>query len=129
MPQTFVLPKQVGIISAEISPAAVLRFFRTGTSTPQSAYLDSALQNSVINVTADSDGVFPKVYLDPLAVSDYRVTLEDSSGVISYTEDGISRIPFSQAQVGAALYPVTDAEDAVTVTPLQSNYPEGHVFR
>lgn len=91
MPQTFVLPKQVAIISGEVAPLSVLRFYETGTSTPQNVYTDAALSNAVTSVPADAAGVFAKIYLNPNASENYRVTLENSAGVISYTEDDISR--------------------------------------
>jgi hypothetical protein len=122
MPQTFVLPRQVAVLDGVVSPFAVASFYQTGTSTPQSVYTDSALSNGVLSITADSAGVFQKVYLNPDAAADYRVTVEDSASVISYTEDNISRLPVSQADVGAALYPTADFESGITVYNHLYNY-------
>ncbi|HEX7114961.1 MAG TPA: hypothetical protein VF193_07500 [Steroidobacter sp.] len=129
MPQTFVLPKQVAFIGGAVAPGSVLRFYETGTTTPQAVYTDADLTNAVTSITADSAGVFPKVYLNPNASANYRVTLEDSSGAVSYTEDDISRFPVSQDEIGAALYPRTAAEVAAGVTPTNYAYEPGHVDR
>lgn len=123
MPQTVVLPRQVALISGVVEAGSVLRFYRTGTSTPQSVYTDSALTNPITSATADAAGVFQKLYLNPSADFDYRITLEDSGGVVSYTEDGISRYPVSQSEIGAALYPKTPAEDSADVTPPNLHIP------
>lgn len=124
MPQLGVLPRQSSFISGVIAPSSVLRFYQTGTSTPQNAYTDAALSNAVTSLTADSAGLFAKWYLNPNAAADYRYTLETSAGSVYYTEDNISRIPFSQDDVGAALYPRADAEIAAGVTPTSKAYPE-----
>ena len=122
MPQTFVLPKQVGIIGGEVAPASVMRFYQTGTSTPQNVYTDAALSNAVTSVTADSAGVFAKVYLNPSASANYRVTLENSAGTVTWTEDDISKNPLTQASVGETLFPRTAAEIAAGVTPTNYAY-------
>jgi hypothetical protein len=117
MPQTFVLPKQVGIIDGTVAAGSVLKFYRTLTNTPQNVYTDSALTNAVVQITADAAGVFPKVYLNPNATADYRVSLEDGTGVETWAEDDISRFPVSSAEIGAALYPATDSEDGSGIEP------------
>ena len=129
MPQTFVLPNQVAIIDGEVEAGAVTRFYKTATNTPQAVYTDSALINAVTSITADASGVFAKVYLNPNADADYRVTLETSAGVVTRIEDGISRLPVSQADVGAALFPRTTAESSIGVTPTRYFYPELDALR
>lgn len=129
MPQVGYLPRQSANISGVVAPGAVIRFYQTATSTPQNAYTDAALQNAVTSLTADAAGLFAKWYLNPNAAADYRYTLETSAGVVYYTEDGISRLPVSQADVGAALYPQTAAEIAVGSTPLHYGYAPGRVPR
>lgn len=129
MPQTFVLPRQIGFIGGAVAPASVLRFYQTGTSTPQNVYTDAALTAAVTSLTADSAGVFAKIYLNPNASANYRVTLETSAGAVTWTEDDISRFPASQGDIGTALYPRTTAEIAASVTPTNYYYPEGTVNR
>ena len=46
-----------------------------------------------------------------------------------WTEDEISRIPASQADIGAVLYPRTAAEIAASVTPTDYGYEFGHIRR
>jgi hypothetical protein len=116
MPQTVVLPRQVALISGVVAAGAVLRFYRTGTSTPQSVYTDASLTNAVTSDTADASGVFRKLYYNPNAGFDYRVTLEDAFGVVSYIEDNISRLPVSADDIGAALYPISAAEQSEGLT-------------
>ena len=129
MPQTFVLPKQVGFIGGAVAPASVLRFYQTGTSTPQNVYTDAALTAAVTSITADSAGVFAKVYLNPSASANYRITLENSLGVVSYTEDDIAKNPLTQASVGETLFPRTTAESAASVTPSNYAYQPGDLRR
>lgn len=117
MPQTVVLPRQVALISGVIEAGSVLRFYRTRTTTPQAVYTDSALTNPVTSVSADAAGVFPKVYLNPNAAFDYTYTLEDSSGVLSYTEHDISAVStITQAQIVSLLNPLTQTEEDASVT-------------
>jgi len=129
MPQTFVIPKQVGLIGGAVAPASVLRFYQSGTSTPQFVYTDSGLTSGVTSITADSSGVFAKVYLNPNATANYRVTLETSAGVVTWTEDDIAKNPLTQASVGETLYPRTAAEIAAGVTPTNYTYEPGDVRR
>jgi hypothetical protein len=129
MPQIGFLPRQSSMISGVVAPGAVLRFYQTGTSTPQNAYTDAALTNAVTSLTADSAGLLAKWYLNPNAAADYRYTLETSAGSVYYTEDNISRLPASQSDIGAALYPRTSAEQSAGVTPTNYAYEPGDVRR
>lgn len=126
MPQTFVLPLQVTHANGEIAPAAVASFFLTGTTTPHPAYLDSTLETPVLSVQADSAGFLPKAYLDPDVT--YRVRIETSSGVQIYQEDDVGS-SVTQSEIGSLLYPTTDAELAVGVTPADFSYPPGVLER
>jgi len=70
--------------------AGVLRFYTTGTSTPRSVYTtadgDIALGTSV---TLDGDGRAAAVYL---ATGGYKVTLEDSTGTLLWTQDQVETV-------------------------------------
>jgi len=129
MPQTFVLPRQVAVLEGVVAPFAVARFYQTNTTTPQSVYNDAALSNAVTSITADSAGIFSKVYLNPNAAANYRIRVENAVGAQIYQEDDIDRLPASQAAIGAALYPRTTAESAANVTPTNYAYPPGDVRR
>lgn len=132
MPQIGYLPRQTAQISALVAPRAVLRFYRTGTSTPQNAYTDSALSNAVTSLTADSAGLFPAWYLNPSAAADYRYTLETEAGALYWTQDNIARQPFTQSDIATLLYPQTAEELAAGVTPTDYAIPShdatGHVI-
>jgi hypothetical protein len=81
MADLFFLPKVSGL------PGAKLDFYRTGTSTPQAVYTDAALDVAHDQpVTADGNGVFAPIYLDP-TLPDYRVTYTTSADVLIYTWD------------------------------------------
>lgn len=129
MPQTFVLPRQFATADGLPASGAVASFFRTGTSTDQVVYADAALSTPVTSITADSAGVFQKVYLNPNAPFDYRVRIESASGVLIAQDDDISAQPFSHADIVAALYPQTDAENAAGINPSDFSHPPGHILR
>lgn len=122
MPQIGYLPQQSAIISGVVAPLAVLRFYQTGTSTPQNAYTDAALQNAVTSVTADSAGLFPVWYLNPNAAADYRYTLESAAGSVYYTKDNIPRATFTANDIGSILYPQTETEESANITPVLTIY-------
>lgn len=130
MPQPFVLPRQVILADGSVASGAVVSFFRTLTNTPQNVFTDAALSAATVAVTADSAGMLPKVYLDPNAALDYRISLETAAGSLIYQEDGISPVPqLSQAQIGQALYPQIQAEIDAGVTPQNFAYPYAHILR
>lgn len=129
MPQVGFLPRQSALIAGVVAPGAVLRFYQSGTSTPQAAYTDAALSNPVTSLTADAAGVFAKWYLNPNASADYRYTLETAAGSVYWSEDNISRLIGTQADIGAALFPRTSAEESAGVTPTNYAYRPGYVER
>ena len=83
MPSLFYLPK------VESLPGAKLYFYQSGTSTPQNVYTDDGLTVAHSSpVTADANGVFAPIYLDP-TLPDYRVRLETSTSVLVYQVDDV----------------------------------------
>jgi hypothetical protein len=118
MPQTFVLPRQRELDDdANPMAGALLYFFQTGTTTPQSVYSDAALTTQHAHpIVADSSGRWPKIYLNSAAATDYRARITTAAGVQIYQEDDIERFTISQAEVAAALYPTTTAEQAAGLT-------------
>lgn len=120
MPQTFVLPRQVAL-DDDASPmaGALLYFFQTGTTTPQAAYSDITLTTPHAHpIVADSSGKWPKVYLDPNAEANYRVRITTAEGAQLYQEDDIDPASVSSAEIGNALYPITEEEDAAGIEPV-----------
>lgn len=69
-------------------PGALLQFFLSGTSTPLTAYSDSALTTPLAStITADAYGRWPRVFLP---YSDYRERVRTSAGVVLWDDDGIA---------------------------------------
>jgi hypothetical protein len=107
-------------------------FYLTGTTTPANVYANATLATPLANpLSADPSGTFPAIYLDPSVV--YRVQIKTSTGVlISDTDPYVvpSSITGLTAQfIGGLLYPVTAAEQALSVVPTNQQYPVGHVYR
>jgi hypothetical protein len=125
MPQTFVLPRQRELDDdANPLAGALLYFFRTGTTTPQAVYSDAALTTQHAHpIVADSSGRWPKIYLNSAAETDYRARITTAAGVQVYQEDDIERFTISQAEIAAALYPITSAEQAAGLTVVNYSIP------
>ena len=70
-------------------PGAVLTFWQSGTTTPAAVYADQELRTALSDaqgrVTADSQGRFPLIYLDPDVL--YRVRLTTAQGVLRWDVD------------------------------------------
>lgn len=145
MPQTFVLPRQLAISSSnQLLSGALLYFYQTNTTTPQAVHSDKDHAVELTQpVPADAAGQWPKIYLDPTATTDYRVKLTTAAGVLLYQEDDIARFPVSADEIGAALaedsnsaeligaglYRLTTGEVNAAATPINHQYPPGHVDR
>jgi hypothetical protein len=79
----------VPLDNGDVVPAGKLYFYLTGTSTPANVYTTPALDVAHSNpVEADSEGVFPPIYLDS-SNGQYRVKLTDSSGVQIWQVDTV----------------------------------------
>jgi hypothetical protein len=126
--QLFTVPKQIPLGAGRIFAGAKAYFYATGTTTPQNTYSDSGLTTPNANpVVADSEGVFPPIYLDPTLV--YKLTLRTSADVLIYTVDPVNDQLLSQAIIGEYLYPRTSAEISAGVTPTDYAFPSGNVRR
>lgn len=69
-------------------PGATYTFLESQTTTPATVYADASLTTPLPNpLTADADGRFPAIYLDPAVV--YRVQLHDGDGVLQYDVDPV----------------------------------------
>jgi hypothetical protein len=111
----------VPLDNGDVVPAGKLYFYLTGTSTPANVYTTPALDVAHSNpVEADSEGVFPPIYLNP-SVWQYRVKLTDSSGVQIYQVD---TVPSAEP-----VYARTAAEISAGVTPTDYGYAPGNVRR
>ena len=117
-------PKQFYVNSAgQPYPAAKMHTYRAGTTTNLATYTTAALGTPHANpVVADSNGIFPAIYVDPNSGYDLKVVLKDQADVTLYTEDNIPATPWNRAQIGQLLYPRTPAEIAAGVTPTYYYY-------
>ncbi|UOF80473.1 tail spike protein [Caudoviricetes sp.] len=124
-------PKQFYVDSSgQPYPAAKLHTYRAGTTTNLATYTTAALGTPHANpVVADSNGIFPAIYVDPNSGYDLKVVLKDQADVTLYTEDNIPATPWNRAQIGALFYPRTAAEIAAGVTPTYYYYEPGDVRR
>lgn len=126
----FVEPRMSPSSGGSNYESAEYYFYLSGTTTPATAYSDADLTTAHASpVVADSDGVFPAIWLDPLLT--YRRVLKSSAGATISDIDPYpgSSIPVNQANIGATLWPQTDAELAASITPSRYNYPPGNLKR
>jgi hypothetical protein len=127
----FTLANQIPVRSSGAPHgSSKLYFYRAGTTTHQNVYTTAAL--SVAHdqpVQADTDGVFPPIFLNPDASFDYRYQLKTSADVLIEDIDNYPRSTFpTQAQIGAVLYPVTSADDGLSVANKQYVYHDGRRY-
>src|SRR5687768_4622610 len=127
MPQLFVLPRQVALDDdANPYAGALAYFYQTGTTTPQSVYVDIGITTPHTHpLVADSSGRFPKAYYDPSATANYRIRVTTADGVQIYQEDDIDRFTVSADEIARALYPRSAAEISAGVTPTSYTYSYG----
>jgi hypothetical protein len=83
---------------------ARLYFYQTGTTTLQNTYADASLSAVNANpVVADSNGLFPAIYLgDPPTFVAYKGVLKTSADVTVWTADPIAGAPLTNATIAAA---------------------------
>lgn len=109
-------------------PGALCYVYFSQTTNPAIVYQDGALTIPHANpIVALTDGYFPAIYGPPGV--DLKLVLTDASGAKPKTIDPASLFVLTQGEVGEALYPTTDAEDANLVTPVSFAYPPGYVQR
>lgn len=72
--------------SGRVLAGAVLTFWKSGTTTPAPVYTTASRTTAhTAPITADSDGVFASIYLNPDVT--YRVKLETADGVLLWDVD------------------------------------------
>jgi len=132
----FVLPRQVPVSGGNSFSGALLHFYQTGTTTPETVYTSATRTVAHSNpVIADANGVFNSIWLDPTKT--YRVRLTTSSGVLLYDVDPYPgnllqdaiEATVTAAFIGEAFYPRTADEIAASVTPVSYQYPFGDIRR
>jgi hypothetical protein len=75
--------------NGKVISGALLWFYQTGTTTPQTVYADSGATTPLSNpVVADSGGLFPAIYL--ANTNAYKTVLQTSLGATVRTTDPIS---------------------------------------
>lgn len=117
-----VLPRQSPLTLGVVAAGSKLTFSRTGTSTAQNTYSDSALTTPNANpVIADSGGTFGKIYLDPSTGFDYRVKWTTSADVLIWQEDDIKA-----GSTASASYRLTDAAPTLYLVETDAAANNGH---
>lgn len=97
-----------------------LYFYAAGTTTPQSAYQDSALTLALPNpITLDSAGRVPAFFL---ADGQIKIRLTDSAGVVQVAADNLLVIGASS---GAGSPPTVDATTILQTGDLKPRYGTG----
>ena len=97
-----------------------LYFYQAGTTTPQSAYSDSALTLPLANpITLDSAGRVPQFFL---ADGTIKIRLTNSAGVAQVTADGVMVIGASS---GTGTGSVVDATTVLATGDLKVRYATG----
>jgi hypothetical protein len=83
---------------------ARLYFYQTGTTTLQNTYADASLSAVNANpVVADSNGLFPAIYLgDPPTFVAYKGVLKTSADVTVWTADPIAGAPLTNSLIAAS---------------------------
>jgi hypothetical protein len=125
-------------LSQVISPAgvpisgALLYVYNAQSTTPRTTYSDIGLATQNANpLIADGAGRFGPIYLASTG-DNYKLVLHDANDAHITTRDDIPVSPisqFSQAELGAILYPRTAGEISASVTPVNYTYPPGHLLR
>lgn len=96
---------------------AQLFFYQTGTTNPQNTYTTSALSTPNTNpVVADSNGLFPPIYLSPTGI-DYKAILENSDGAVIATRD-----PLLVAQANSASTATLASASNVAIGAASADY-------
>jgi hypothetical protein len=109
------MPNSAYVAGGNSYAGAKLYFYATGTSTAAAVYSNATLTSARSQpVTADSQGVFAPIYLDP-SVS-YRVVLKTAAGATLKDVDPWPATFATAESVGRVLWPRTDAEIAATPT-------------
>ena len=85
-------------------PSAKLYFYTTGTTTLVTVYAASDLGSTLTNpVIADSNGLFPAIYLAPGAT--YKAVLKDTNDVTVWTTDPIGSAPLTASSSTSSSIP------------------------
>lgn len=123
----FVLPTVTPVNGAgRPHPGALLYFYLAGTATPATVYTDASLTTPHQQpVEANSDGVFPSIWLDPTV--NYASRMTTSGGVLlpQGTSDPYPGNPYgdlTQSAIGAILYPRTGLEQSAGLTVSSNAY-------
>lgn len=90
--------------NGNVRASAKLYFYQTGTTTLQNTYADASLSAVNTNpVVADSNGLFPAIYLDdPPTVVAYKGVLKTSADVTVWTADPIAGAPLTNSLIAAS---------------------------
>lgn len=108
-----------------VAPGALLYTYQANTTTPQATYTDATGTTPLSNpVVADGTGLFPEIWLSPLA---YDLACYTSTGTLLWTASGIA--PTSTTS-GYTPLSVTGTDTIVgTFSPGISSYVAGQQFQ
>jgi hypothetical protein len=108
-----------------VAPGALLYTYKANTTTPQATYTDATGLTPLTNpVVADATGLFPEIWLSPLA---YDLVCKTSSGTLLWQSNGIA--PTSTTS-GYTPITVTGTDTIVgTFSPGISGYVAGQQFQ
>lgn len=114
-----VFPRQfVTDVNGTPRVGAKANFYRSGTVDPIEVWKTSAYdvphQNPVLSV---GGGLFPTIYIDPVVNETYKMVITDSADVPITNDDNIPTLGLTQSDLGRLLFPQTDDEEALTITP------------
>lgn len=98
-------------IAGAIMPGAYLQFYLSETTTPTPVYSDASLETSLgTEVTADGDGRFVTMYMDPEVT--YRVQLYNADDELQYDVDPYTPPRDYAAGTVLMFYGTAEARDA-----------------
>lgn len=131
MATLFQLPQAAPLYAGESLPGARLYFFLVGTTTPISTYTTAALSVAHNHpVEADSDGVFPAIWINEAVNSTYRMQLKTSADALKKDLDNLTT-SLRAADISAWAGTAGGSANALTITPSPaiSAYATGQSFR
>ena len=85
--------------AAAVLPGGIFKFYLAGTTTPTPVY-DKNGASLGTTVTADANGQFVPIFLDPAIT--YKIDLTDSDGVsqTNYPVDNVTAVPLGGSAAG-----------------------------
>lgn len=131
MATQFQLPHASPVYAGASLSGAKLFFFEAGTTTPITTYTTSALSVAHNHpVEANSEGVFPVIWINEAVNTTYRVQLKTSADVLKQDDDN-QNTRLRAVDIGAWAGTAGGSANAITITPSPAitAYAVGQCFR